>query len=149
LEASRQAGIGEEDHHSEAELRRCSAGLGAVSSDGAWLRPELGFQELIDKKKERGEGEVLGLLRGGRGALIADGGRRRESWRRRAMRRLHAGASGTKVGDNSLESGWAMVGFARDERGRELGQIWPRTRKVSFFFKSLFYFYFSKCNLLF
>jgi hypothetical protein len=75
LEASQQAGIGEEDHHSEAELWRSSAGLGAVSSDGAWRQPERGFQELIDKKKERGEGETLGLLRGGGGALIADGGR--------------------------------------------------------------------------
>jgi hypothetical protein len=48
-----------------------------------------------------------------------------------------------KVGDDSLESGWAKVGFARDERGRELGQKWPKAREVTFFsFKSLFYFCF-------
>jgi hypothetical protein len=59
-------------------------GLGAVSSDGAWRWPKLGFQELIDKKKERErererEGEALGLLHGGRGALIADERRWHES----------------------------------------------------------------------
>jgi hypothetical protein len=71
------------------------------------------------EKKQRGressqERERKGVSR----SLSSRPGLRRwrESQRRRAMRHLHAGASGTKVGDDSLESGWAKVGFARDER---------------------------------
>jgi hypothetical protein len=113
-----------------------------------WWWPKLGFQSGAHREEEKErEGEALGLLRGGRGALIANGRRRCESWHRRARRRLHAGASRTKVGDDSLESGWAKVRFARDERGRELGRIWPRTWKGSFFFqKSFLILYFQ--NLL-
>jgi hypothetical protein len=131
-----------EDEGDTTELLGFSEDDGVASSGGGkrWKRARVlaGARREEEKERER-EGEALGLLRGGRGVLIADGGQRRESWRRRATRRLHAGASGRKVGDDSLESGWAKVGFAREERGRELGQIWHTTRKDSFFFQNIIF----------
>jgi hypothetical protein len=120
-----RTGMTREAQRSSWALRQRKATAGGLGFHSGARREE---------EKER-EGKALGLLRGGRGALIADGGWQRESWSRRSMRSLHEGASGMKVGDDSLVLGWAKVGFAKDERGRELGRIWPRTRKDSFFSK--------------
>jgi hypothetical protein len=40
----------------EAELQRCSEGLGAVSSDGAWRWPKLGFGARAGESQGEGEG---------------------------------------------------------------------------------------------